>query len=117
MSEDTIQKARLAAADHATQAESLTETLERLYEHDKYDMADRLRDAIAEAPLCVDVIKTIRVTIGTGGPAYGVDFTERGATVWHQDWFIERQHVDLSEDAAQMLADAWGIDLDAEFGS
>ena len=112
---ETEQAARLMAENHAEEYGRWTQLLAKLHEHDKYEMAYKVRDSIAEAPLSVDTIKTIRVTIGTGGPAYGVDFTIHGATAWHQDWFIERQHVTLDDDTTRMLADAWGIDLDEEF--
>jgi hypothetical protein len=112
---DTERAAQLAAQKHADELTHLAATLAKLDEYGKHGMAESLRDALAEAPLSVDTIKTIRVTIGTGGPAYGVDFTVHGATAWHQDWFIERQHVTLDDDTTRMLADAWGIDLDEEF--
>lgn len=116
MSDNTIHEARVAAQGHADDAERLTEVLDALNAHDKWDMAEKVRETVQEMPLAIETITTIRVTLGTGGPAHGVDFTERGATAWQQDWFIERQHVNLSDDTARTLADIWGIDLDEVFG-
>lgn len=83
------------------------------------DAYDEMHDEIAERPLCADLRITIDVTLGTGGPASGVEFDcERetygldwtSARVWHQDWFTSRGYAELDTDTAQRLWDIWGLE-------
>src|SRR3546814_14047878 len=55
------------------------------------NIEENLERQLQEEALSVDTEKTIRVTLGTGGPARGVDFTIHGATAWYQK--IGRAHV------------------------
>jgi hypothetical protein len=70
--------------------------------------AEELTTELREWVLSVDRIVTYRVTLGTGGPAYGVDFNESGVTVWHQEWFQSKTHVEFGGYGDQ-LRDIWGI--------
>jgi hypothetical protein len=48
--------------------------------------ADELEKELLEQPFCIDRIVTYRVTLGTGGPATGVDFDQDGCgQAWYQD--------------------------------
>ena len=76
------------------------------------DAADALFVELTERPLCVERIVTYRVTLGTGGPACGVDFDDnmRGR-VWWQDWGTPRVYADGSLENGGELASAWGVDM------
>jgi len=81
--------------------------------------AEAAWDELAEEPLSVDLEMTVNVTLGTGGPARGVEFSveqhERfglvvtSARAWWQDWFTGKTYDSLDEDTAEYLADVWGV--------
>lgn len=102
----------------------LTKQVERLQALGRLgDRAESARDAywdeLAEEPLSVELEMTVNVTLGTGGPANGVEFTvtkhERyglevtGARAWWQDWFTGKTYESLDDDTAEFLADIWGV--------
>jgi hypothetical protein len=67
---------------------------------------------LEQRPLDVEKICMIRVTLGTGGPAYGVDFdVDHGLMIrgraWHQDWFEAKGYADLNYETAEYLWNAW----------
>jgi hypothetical protein len=74
--------------------------------------ADQLEEELQERPLCADTEITVRVTLGTGGPASGVDFTENGARVWFQDWGTPRVYADLDRHTQDYLKETWYIGYD-----
>jgi len=100
------------AKRHAADITNLFDTLDRLAEHDKYDMHEALERSMHESVLAVEKQVTYTVLLGTGGPAYGIDITESGATAWHQDWGTRRIHVQLDSDLAERIAEACGIDFE-----
>ncbi len=63
--------------------------------------------------LSVERIITYRVTIGTGGPACGVDYLgdESSGRVWWQEWFTEREYADLNTATSEALASSWRVNL------
>ena len=81
---------------------------------------DEVQEQVWDWPLCVEALTTIRVTLGTGGPARGIDFTvERdnwggyeyqSATFWHQDWFQPKGHVQMDDDTGSRLFYMWGLE-------
>jgi hypothetical protein len=75
--------------------------------HVAVTVTDVASDEIRGEPLAADKLVTDSVTLGTGGPACGVDFTEHGAAAWYQNWFTESVYVALADDVANYLADVW----------
>lgn len=100
------------ARRHAEDLDRTARRLEQLNTAAEWDKAEDVLDELREQPLEVARIITYRVTLGTGGPAYGVDFHADGtAAAWHQDWFTERVYADLAPSTVDTLRDAWNIDL------
>ena len=100
------------AKRHAADITNLFGTLDRLAEHDKDQIRETLEQSMYESVLEVSKEVTYTVLLGTGGPAYGIDFTESGTTVWHQDWGTPRVHVSLDSDLADRIAEHLGIDFE-----
>jgi hypothetical protein len=99
-------------------AEELAETVERIRRLRQLanrgqapdEIAEPLEEQLREEPLAVDKIVTYRVTLGTGGPANGVDFRQDGtAAVWWQDWFTPKTFYELDSDVANELAGIWWV--------
>lgn len=103
-------KTELAAKAKALAEELVTDVAAIQVADD--DERDELLEGMWTWPLCVDRLVTLRVTLGTGGPACGVDFVLDDnqlarASVWWQDWFTEREHVELDDDTAEFLFTTW----------
>ena len=94
-----------AAKGHAADLTSAVDTYDRLIEHEYYDTADALLTSMTEGVLDVECNITWTILLGTGGPAYGIDVTESGATMWHQDWGTRRVHVQLPEELHDRLVE------------
>ena len=106
-------------------ADDLAETVERIRRladlGDRGESAgDQLRDELRERPLEITCPVRVEVLLYTGGPAGGVTFgCERragwldmtSARVWHQDWYTPREYVNLDDDTARTLWDAWGCEF------
>ena len=101
----------------AAKAKNLAEELKGQIEEigrvvDDESAREQLLEELWTMPLAAERLITYRVTLGTGGPACGVDFRVddevlQYATVWWQDWFTERVHVELDEVTAEYLFEAW----------
>lgn len=102
-------------------ARELANLIEDLAELDAEfpDQPDQVQDWVFQWPLAIEALTTIRVTLGTGGPARGIDFkvTEgrygyemESATFWHQDWFQPKGHVEMDESTALRLFYMWGLE-------
>lgn len=112
--DELYENAKALARDLERQVEFLNRIIERNgYADERWDdMEDRLREELEEYPLSVERIVTYRVTLGTGGPACGVDWHPNGnAQAWWQEWFTERVYADLDDEAAETLASSWCVDL------
>lgn len=111
MSDKTIDEMRADAKRVAVELRKSAARLRTL--QGKVD--DRWEDIereLQEDVLSVERVITYRVTLGTGGPAYGVDIDRDGnARAWWQEWFTERVYVDIDEDTAEIIGAAWGVDF------
>lgn len=90
------------------------------------ERSGRTDDELAEDVLCIEwhgssssnpayggewTVDDVEVTLGTGGPAYGITFTDNDdARVWYQDWFTTKEYVPLSSEAAARLSVAYGLE-------
>ena len=121
----TTEELRTAARCSADDLAATVERIRRLTVlGDRGESAgDQLRDELCERPLEITCPVRVEVLLYTGGPAGGVTFEcERGrfglemtsARVWHQDWYTGREYVDLDDDTAQALWDAWGCEAAEE---
>lgn len=89
------------------------------------DAAEQLAEQLAERVLSVDIIRTVDVTLATGGPAYGIrweiapnGFGEWSPTgpgrVWHQDWFTSKGFAELPDDVSESLFRRFGLEYIGE---
>lgn len=64
-----------------------------------WDAEDRAHEAISELPLAIEIVKTIKVTFSTGGPADGLTITldaddeVSDVRYWFADWFDHAEEV------------------------
>lgn len=57
-------------------------------------------------------VEKVEVLLGTGGPAYGITFTDTDdARVWYRDWFTPKEYVTLSSEAASRLSAVYGLEF------
>jgi hypothetical protein len=80
---------------------------------------EAMYDELAEQPLSVELELIVNVTLGTGGPACGVEFTVEkhdryglevtSARAWWQDWFTGKTYHPIDSETADILADMWGV--------
>lgn len=92
------------------------------------ERAGKTDDELLEEPLSIEwtgtcssnpaygdaewTVETVEVLLGTGGPAYGITFTDTDdARVWYQDWFTPKEYVTLSSEAASRLAAVYGLEF------
>lgn len=109
---DPMEQLRREARRHATDLDAAVQAIDTMRDASHWDEEEDALDSLREQPLEIARVITYRVTLGTGGPAYGVDFhTDGTAAAWHQDWFTERVYADLAPSTVDTLRDAWGIDL------
>jgi hypothetical protein len=92
--------------------ERLQEYKETEDENLLYQLLYDIKDKEAEYALSVEKRVVFNVLLYTGGPAGGFELTcyEEGgrhellyASFWHQDWFEEKQHVELPNDIANEI--------------
>lgn len=115
------------ASEFRDELESELERIERVRElADRADHRfgldeelERLEEEFRDRPYGVSTEIIVNVELYGGGPAGGVEFTcQRGrhsleftsARVWHNDWFQSRGWATLSDDVAQRMWDAWGLE-------
>ena len=55
-------------------------------------------------------VEEVRVLLGTGGPARGINFRNGNAYCWHQDWFTPRVEDIHPLSNAEVLASRWGLE-------
>lgn len=92
---------------------------ERAGKSDRYLEEDVLsiewKGSTTDNPAYGDVewtIDGVEVLLGTGGPAYGITFTDHDdARVWYQDWFTLKEYVSLSSEAASRLSGVYGLEF------
>lgn len=109
---DPTEALRIAARRHATDLDAAVQAIDAMRSASHWDDEEEALDSLREQPLEIARVITYRVTLGTGGPSYGVDFhTDGTAAAWHQDWFTEKVYADLAPSTIDTLRDAWGIDL------
>jgi len=110
------------AAQMADRAETFGELFERMENDPEWegDYEDA-RDEMDELPLSVEVVKTIKVLLSTGGPADGLTIElDRDGNVstvryWFSDWF-DHAETTVDQDSplwryAEELAELeWGMD-------
>lgn len=80
---------------------------------------ERLEEEFRERPYGVGTEIIVNVELYGGGPAGGVEFTCQraryglefvSARVWHNDWFQSRGWANLSDDVAERMWGAWGLE-------
>lgn len=92
--------------------EKTVERIRRLRNLGRADeAAEEMEQELQEQPLCVERKVSYEVTLGTGGPACGVTWNDRGGCqAWWQDWFTGKTYVDIDDETAEVLAQHWGVD-------